>query len=161
VTITVARRPGGGHLLQAEQRLPGAPAEVFPFFADAGNLERITPPWLRFRIVTPQPIEMRPGALIDYRLRLRGVPIRWRTEITVWEPPDRFVDEQVRGPYRWWSHEHRFVEADDGGTLATDAVDYGLRGGALVNRLLVQRELERIFAFRAATLARLFAGPAG
>jgi ligand-binding SRPBCC domain-containing protein len=102
---------------------------------------------------------MRPGALIDYRLRLRGVPIRWRTAITVWEPPHRFVDEQVRGPYRWWIHEHRFAPAE-GGTLATDAVDYGLRGGRLANRLLVQRDLERIFAFRAATLARLLARPA-
>ena len=147
MTVRIRPRVGGGYVLTAEQALPHTPADVFPFFADAANLERITPPWLRFRIPTPLPIDMRAGALIDYRLRLRGVPVRWRTEITAWEPPHRFVDEQLRGPYRWWVHEHRF-EPIEGGTLATDRVEYGVPGGRLAQRLLVGRDLERIFRYR-------------
>ena len=88
-----------GWRLRTEQRLPQQPENVFPFFADAGNLEKLTPGYLHFQILTPLPIEMRKGALIDYRLRLRGVPIRWRTEITEWDPPYRFVDSQIKGPY--------------------------------------------------------------
>jgi ligand-binding SRPBCC domain-containing protein len=159
VTVRIAPSADGGFVLATSLVLPGRPADVFPFFADAANLERITPPWLRFRILTPLPVEMRPGARIEYRLRLRGVPVRWRTEITAWEPPFRFVDEQLRGPYRWWVHEHRFEEVP-GGTLASDRVRYGLRGGRLVNRLLVQRDLERIFAYRHDVLAERFALPA-
>ena len=90
--------------------------------------------------------------MIDYRLRVHGVPVRWRTEITAWEPPHRFVDDQLRGPYRWWHHEHLF-EAVDGGTRAVDRVDYAPTGGRLANRLLVQRDLERIFAYRQRVLA--------
>ena len=115
--------------LTSELMLPRPPAEVFPFFADARNLERLTPPWLRFEVLTPGTIEMRPGATIDYRLRLRGVPIRWRSEITAWEPPFRFVDEQRRGPYRLWIHEHRFDERD-GRTVASDHVRYAVGVGA-------------------------------
>ena len=119
--------------LTSEVMLPRPPAEVFPFFADARNLERLTPPWLRFAVLTSGPIEMRPGATIDYRLRLRGVPIRWRSEITAWEPPLRFVDEQRRGPYRLWVHEHRFEERD-GCTVASDHVRYAVWGGRVVDR---------------------------
>jgi ligand-binding SRPBCC domain-containing protein len=139
----------------AEQWLPRPRAALVPFFADAANLERLTPPWLSFRILTPSPIEMKPGALIDYRLRIRGVPLRWRTRIAVWEPPERFVDEQVRGPYRRWIHEHSFFERD-GGTLCRDDVRYAVPGGALVDRLLVRPDVERIFAFRRQVLAKLF-----
>jgi hypothetical protein len=139
--------------------LPRPRAEVFAFFADAGNLERLTPPWLRFRILTAAPIAMRPGALIDYRLRIHGVPVRWRTEIRVWEPPARFVDVQVRGPYRLWHHTHTFEE-HDGGTLCGDRVRYAVPGGAVVDRLLVRGDVERIFAFRRAVLLELFGGPA-
>lgn len=121
--------------------------EVFPFFADASNLERITPPWLRFRILSPLPIEMKVGARIDYRLRLRGVPIHWQSEITAWEPPHRFIDEQVRGPYRVWVHLHTF-ESRDGGTVITDDVHYAVLGGRLVEAWLVRPDLERIFGFR-------------
>lgn len=138
-----------------EQWLPRPRAEVFPFFADAANLQAITPPWLDFRILTPGPIAMRPGALIDYRLKLRGFPIRWRTQITVWEPPFRFVDRQLKGPYRQWVHEHSFEEKD-GGTLCRDRVDYAVPGGALVNRIFVQRDVETIFAYRRGQLERLF-----
>jgi ligand-binding SRPBCC domain-containing protein len=103
-------------------------SEVFSFCADAGNLDVITPPWLRFQILTPRPMAMRVGAQIDYRLRLRGLPLRWQSEITVWQPPHRFVDEQRRGPYRAWRHEHTFT-AQDGGTLVGDRVRYAVLGG--------------------------------
>ena len=130
--------------------------EVFAFFADAGNLEALTPPWLSFEILTPRPIAMRAGTVIDYRLRWRGIPMRWRSEITVWEPPCRFVDVQLRGPYRRWVHEHRF-RAERAGTVVTDRVDYRAWGGRLIERLFVDRDVERIFAFRERRLAELLA----
>jgi ligand-binding SRPBCC domain-containing protein len=142
----------GVHVLSRTQRLPGSPEEVFPFFGEAANLEAITPPWLRFRIVTPTPIEMRPGALIEYRLRLHGLPIRWRTEIEAWEPGVRFVDRQISGPYTLWHHTHTFEPDGDGGTLMRDTVRYALPLGPLgeiAHRLFVARDLERIFDFRA------------
>jgi ligand-binding SRPBCC domain-containing protein len=147
------------HRFEMEQWLPRPRTEVFPFFADAANLQAITPPWLDFKVVMPGPITMRPGALIDYRLKLRGIPIGWRTEISVWEPPFRFVDRQLKGPYRQWIHEHTFEEKD-GGTLCRDRVDYAVPGGTLVNRLFVRRDVETIFAFRREQLDRLFAGSA-
>jgi len=134
--------------------------EVFAFFSDARNLERLTPPMLRFQILTPEPIEMAEGVLIDYRLRIRGVPIRWRTRIAVWDPPRRFVDEQLRGPYRLWRHEHSF-EALDNGTLMRDVVRYRVPGGPvapLVHRLLVRRDVEAIFDFRELKLREFFGG---
>jgi ligand-binding SRPBCC domain-containing protein len=140
---------------QAEVWLPKKPEEVFMFFSEAQNLQALTPDWLDFEVLTPRPIEMRPGALIDYRLRLHGFPIRWRTEITTWEPPHRFVDEQKRGPYRVWHHEHRF-EPRDGGTLASDLVRYAAPGGKLIDWLFVRRDVERIFAFRRKKLLELF-----
>lgn len=143
--------------LATELWLPRTPEELFPFFAEAANLERITPPWLSFRITTPQPIDVRAGTRIDYRLRLHGVPVRWRTRITAWEPPVRFVDEQLRGPYRLWVHEHGLV-AGDGGTWCRDRVRYAPPGGALANRLLVARDVTTIFAYRRAALRALFAG---
>lgn len=139
----------------AELWLPRPREEVFPFFADAHNLERITPPLLRFRIVTPDPIEMRTGTLIDYRMRIRGLPVRWRSEITVWDPPHRFVDEQRRGPYRVWIHEHTFDE-HDGGTLCHDRVRYAHLGGSLVHRFLVRPDIEKIFEHRREVLRGIF-----
>lgn len=141
--------------LAVEQWLPRPLPEVFAFFADAGNLNALTPPWLRFEILTPRPITMRPGTLIDYRLRLRGIPVRWQSEITVWEPPHRFVDEQRRGPYRQWHHEHTFTERD-GGTLVADKVRYAVWGGALVERWFVRPDVQRIFRYRQEKLAELF-----
>jgi ligand-binding SRPBCC domain-containing protein len=138
------------HVLRREQRLPGAPEDVFPFFADAHNLEAITPPWLGFRVVTPRPIDMRAGALIEYRLKLRGVPLRWRTRIAVWDPPRRFVDVQLSGPYRLWHHTHDF-EPGGGGTLMRDTVRYALPLGplgAVAHALVVRRDLAAIFDFR-------------
>jgi ligand-binding SRPBCC domain-containing protein len=140
---------------ETELWLPRPRREVFQFFADAANLERLTPPWLGFRILTPQPIAMGPGALIDYRLSVHGLPLRWRTRIERWEPPLCFVDAQLRGPYRRWHHTHTFEERD-GGTLCREVVRYAVPGGALVDRLFVRRDVERIFAYRRTVLAGLF-----
>ena len=149
------------HVLRREQTLPGTPDEVFPFFGDAHNLEAITPPSLRFEVVTPRPIAMRPGALIEYRLRLRGLPLRWLTRIEEWVPGERFVDAQLAGPYALWHHTHEFAPAPDGaGTLMRDTVRYALPWFPLgeLAAPLVRRELDRIFAFRAETVARLVEG---
>jgi ligand-binding SRPBCC domain-containing protein len=135
--------------------LPLSPSELFPFFADAANLDVLTPPWLNFHIVTPRPIVMKPGALIDYKLRVHGLPIRWCTRINLWQPPHRFVDEQLRGPYRQWLHTHTF-EACDGGTLARDCVRYAVPFDFLVHRWLVQPDIEKIFAFRMQELRKRF-----
>ena len=135
--------------------LPLSPAELFPFFSDAANLDAITPPWLSFRIVTPGPVVMREGALIDYQLRVRGLPLRWRTRINLWQPPHRFVDEQIRGPYRLWVHEHTF-ESRAGGTVARDHVRYAVLLDFLVHRWLVRPDIERIFQFRTEALRKRF-----
>ena len=137
--------------------LPKRPEEIFPFFGNAHNLEVITPPWLQFEVLTQYPIEMRPGALIDYRIRLRGFPLRWRTRIDVWDPPHRFIDIQIKGPYQRWHHEHIF-ESQDNGTLCRDRVRYAVLGGPLVDRLFVRRDVEKIFEFRRKRLLALFQG---
>jgi ligand-binding SRPBCC domain-containing protein len=144
------------HVLRREQRLPGPPDTVFPFFGDAHNLEAITPPWLGFHVVTPAPIEMRAGALIEYRLRLRGLPIAWLTRVEEWTPGVRFVDAQLSGPYALWHHTHEF-EADGDATIMRDVVRYALPYwplGEVAHALLVRRDLERIFDFREAEVAR-------
>ncbi|MEW6320429.1 MAG: SRPBCC family protein [Acidobacteriota bacterium] len=146
------------HRLITELAVPRPLDEVFAFFADAGNLERLTPPWLKFRILTPGPIEMREGTLIDYRLSLHGIPIPWRTRITRWEPPHAFADQQLWGPYLLWHHTHTF-EAVPRGTLCRDVVDYKVLGGALVERLLVRRDLRRIFTYRQQAMLEAFGAP--
>jgi ligand-binding SRPBCC domain-containing protein len=148
----------GVFVLHTEQTVARPIEEVFAFFSDAANLQTITPPWLHFRVLTPQPIEMGVGTMIDYKLRLRVVPLRWRSEITAWEPPYRFVDEQRRGPYRLWVHEHTF-EPCDGGTLVRDIVHYAAPGGGLINRFLVRPDLQRIFAYRKGALEDIFGSP--
>lgn len=142
-------------LLTAELWLPKPLASVFPFFADAGNLERITPPWVSFKILTPRPIEMRVGALIDYRIKVRGLPVGWRTRISAWEPPHRFEDEQVRGPYSVWEHEHTFEEVE-GGTLCRDRVRYRSPLGFILHPLLIDRDVRRIFEYRQGRIAEEF-----
>jgi ligand-binding SRPBCC domain-containing protein len=151
----VASPNGRGRRLETVQFLPQPLERVFQFFADAHQLETITPPWLHFSVLTQPPIQMAENARIDYRLRLHGVPLRWQSLISAWEPPFRFVDEQVLGPYRRWHHEHRFEPAD-GGTLCRDIVDYEVPGGALVDALWVRPDLRRIFRFRSRKLEALF-----
>jgi ligand-binding SRPBCC domain-containing protein len=136
-----------GSIFTAELWLPLKREEIFPFFADAANLEAITPPWVNFHTLTPAPIVMKPGTLIDYRIKIRGIPVKWRTRINAWEPPYRFVDEQLRGPYLKWVHEHTFEEKD-GGTLCKDRVEYAVPGGWFIDKLFVRRDVERIFAYR-------------
>lgn len=147
--------------LERGQLLPQPIAEVFAFFSDAANLEAITPPFLHFRILTPMPIAMRAGTRIDYALSLYGVPVRWRTLITRWEPGACFVDEQESGPYALWRHTHEF-EPRGRSTFMRDTVEYleplGLLG-QLAHVMFVKRALERIFDFRRDTTARLLATP--
>jgi len=137
----------GEYTLTCELRVPYVREEVFEFFSDAHELERITPDWLHFHVLTPRPIEMEAGTLIDYRLKLHGIPINWKTEISVWEPPYRFVDRQQKGTYRYWHHAHIFEEIE-GGTLVKDRVDYGVPGGPLIHKLLVEKDLLKIFSHR-------------
>ena len=140
---------------KTQQTLEQPISEVFEFFSDAHNLAMITPPWIRFEVLTPAPIQMSPGTLIDYRLRLHGIPIRWQSEITEWNPPHAFADEQRRGPYRYWRHTHTFDETENG-VLIGDSVEYAIWGGGLVNKLLVRRDIEKIFAYRTMQLDEIF-----
>jgi ligand-binding SRPBCC domain-containing protein len=148
------------HVLERSQRLSQPPDEVFPFFADAQNLGRITPPFLHFKILSQQPARMGPGTLIKYRIRVRGLPVRWLTRIEQWEPTRRFVDLQLSGPYRLWHHTHDF-EPDSGGTMMRDTVRYAMRAGAIgeaVHERIVRRDLDRIFDYRIEQIAEVFEG---
>lgn len=146
------------YLLAKEQRVPRPPDEVFAFFEKPENLARITPPWLAFRMVTATPLAMRQGALIDYTIRVMGLAWKWRTLISAYEPPNRFVDEQLKGPYAYWHHTHTFTAVGKE-TLIRDEVRYRLPFGVLgmvVHALFVRRQLEAIFAYRARVIGRLF-----
>lgn len=150
---------GGEYRLTAKLWLPRPRAEVFAFFGASENLQRITPPTLGFEIRTALPIEMGVGTLIDYRIKLHRLPMRWRTEITRWEPDDAFEDIQLRGPYRKWVHTHEFSDCE-GGTLCTDRVDYAppLRLVAgLINKVAVQGKVQTIFEYRQSKMRELFA----
>lgn len=146
------------HTLRREQWIPLPLDEVFAFFADARNLEEITPPWLAFRILTPEPIRMAAGTEIRYRLRWHVVPLVWTTRIRRWEPPSRFVDVQWSGPYRLWHHTHRF-ESSEGGTRMIDVVRYRLPlgiAGRAMQAVMVERDLDQIFDYRARRIQRIF-----
>jgi ligand-binding SRPBCC domain-containing protein len=148
------------HVLERSQRVTVPPERAFAFYADAENLQPLTPPWLHFEVRTPGEITMAPGALLDYRLRLHGVPIRWRTKIETWEPPDRFVDVQVRGPYALWEHTHHFEPEGAAATVIRDRVRYSIPCGplgALAHLLFVRRDLARIFDYRRDAVARMLA----
>ena len=142
--------PATSYRLERTQLIPQPLETVFSFFADAGNLERITPPFLHFRILTPLPVTMRTGTLIEYTLRLMGLPIQWTTRIEDYAPPYRFVDSQLSGPYKKWMHLHEFAASGEG-TLMRDVVDYDIPYGligTLAQKLFVARMLERIFDYR-------------
>lgn len=144
--------------LTASIEVPVPLGEVFSFFANAQNLQLITPPDLGFEIMTPTPIEMRPGLQLDYRVRIRRFPARWTSLISVWDPPYRFVDEQVRGPYLRWHHLHEF-QATAQGTRILDSVEYAVPGWVLeglAHRFLVQPDLVRIFSYRTERIAERF-----
>jgi ligand-binding SRPBCC domain-containing protein len=146
------------HILERKQIIERPLREVFDFFADAGNLEKITPPELNFHITTPQPIDIRKGALIDYELKLRGIPIRWKTEITQWNPPFDFVDTALKSPYKQWIHLHTFEEGEAGETIMRDRVRYRLPLEPLgdIAHFYVKKELKYIFDYRYKVIKEIF-----
>ena len=147
------------HHLEREMSIPLDLREVFDFFSNASNLEVITPPEMRLEILTEMPLVMAPGVLIDYRVRIGGIPVKWRSRITSWNPPHEFVDEQVSGPYQEWVHTHTFREIP-GGTSISDAVAYRIPLWPLgeIAFPLVRRQLDRIFKFREQSIERLLLG---
>ncbi len=147
-----------GFELVSEIQIEKPLSEVFDFFSKAENLEYLTPDFLQFKITSPKPIEMKVGALIDYRLKLHGIPFKWRSEITEYSPGVSFVDEQRKGPYLYWKHLHSFAENEQG-TLVKDKVSYGVLGGTLVHGLFVKRNLKEIFTYRGEKLAAYFSKP--
>lgn len=152
------KRPRGRlAILYRETTVPTSLDETFAFFSNAENLDRLTPSWVGFQILTPTPIEMHPGRNIDYRIRIRGVPVKWRTEIAAWKPNEHFTDVQIKGPYRWWHHEHRFEPSPDGGTRVIDEVEYLAPFAWLTHPLLVRRDVRRIFDHRAEQLRKILA----
>jgi ligand-binding SRPBCC domain-containing protein len=150
------------HLLERSQRVEAPIERAFAFYGNSDNLEPLTPPWLHFEVTTPRPLTLQSGALLDYKLRLHGVPVRWTTLIETWEPPLRFVDSQARGPYSFWEHTHLFEQDGDGATVIHDRIRYTIPLGplgAIAHRLFVRRDLERIFDYRRDAVAeRLTAG---
>jgi ligand-binding SRPBCC domain-containing protein len=145
------------HILERETFIPSSIDEVFDFFSRAENLNRITPPWLHFKIRTDTPIHMKKGTLIEYTLRLKGLPVRWRSQITGWDPPRSFEDTQIKGPYTVWIHHHLF-RPENGGTVMKDSVKYALPGWILepLIHLFVRKDLERIFDHRENSLIKIF-----
>ena len=147
-------RLDGEYVLTARARIPRPLAEVFPFFSNARNLAKLTPENMHFTILTEGEIDMKPGTILDYKFKVKGLPVRWRTEITVWEPPHRFADLQAKGPFRQWIHEHRFIDEGES-TLMQDRVRYKVWGGCLVH-WLVKRDNAKVFAFRNKVMQELF-----
>jgi ligand-binding SRPBCC domain-containing protein len=151
-------RTADGYVLTQTQFAPAALDEVWDFFSNAENLEALTPNFLQFKILTPSPIYMRRGTLIDYRIKLFGAPMHWRTKIVEFEPQHAFVDEQLRGPYARWHHRHSF-KVVEGGTQIADRVEYTVPFhvfGRLAHELFVRRTLSLIFRHRYAAVARIF-----
>lgn len=156
------RLGGGNRILEAETLVPRRLDDVFPFFAEAGNLQRITPPELSFHIETPLPVKMDTGVLLDYRLRLAGVPFRWRSRISLWDPPFRFLDEQLTGPYAEWVHLHTFERVPEG-TRVRDRVRYRLplHPASVLATPLITRQLHRIFSFRERAIQEILGAAEG
>jgi ligand-binding SRPBCC domain-containing protein len=146
------------YTFETQTILDNAIGEVFPFFANAENLDKVTPPWLKFEILTPLPIKMKVGTKVDYQLRLHGIPIRWRSEITEWDPPYKFTDVQIKGPYRFWKHEH-FFTAESNRTRMIDRVEYAIPGwifSPVVHSLFVKRDMKKIFDYREQKFLEIF-----
>ena len=143
------------HIIDQSFSIGMSKEDIFDFFASAENLERLTPPWLNFKIISSLPIAMNAGTVIEYKIKLHRIPIRWESEITLWDPPHRFCDVQRKGPYKKWVHEHIF-ETSDVGTLVRDKVNYEVIGGNLINKLFVKKDLAKIFNYRQATLLSIF-----
>ncbi len=143
------------HLLKKEILVSSSLDKVFEFFSDPFNLEKLTPDFLNFKILTPKPIEMKKGLFIDYQIRLYRFPMRWKTEITAWNPPYRFVDEQKKGPYRLWVHEHTFEEVN-GMVAIRDKVEYAVWGGKLTQKFFVEKNLKKIFDYRHEVIQKIF-----
>ncbi len=152
--------PARTYRIERSQTVPRPLEDVFAFFSDPSNLERITPAFLHFKVPTPAPIAFGPGAVIEYRLRLHGVPFRWKTLIEAVDAPRRFVDSQLTGPYRRWVHVHSFRREPGGdGTIVEDSVEYEMPLGPLgrlARALFVRASLERIFEHRREAIARIF-----
>jgi ligand-binding SRPBCC domain-containing protein len=138
--------------------IPRPRDEVFPFFAEATNLERITPPALQFRILTPQPITIAAGTIIDYQVGLFGVPMHWQTLIAHWDPPNTFMDKQLKGPYAFWEHTHTFADGENGSTVMEDIVRYELPFGplGLLTHPAIRLQLQYIFRHRGEVIKQLF-----
>ncbi len=151
----MTENPKGGFAFESEQLVLASPAELFEFFSKPAGLAELSPPWVRLRVLSSSTPSIREGTTLDYAIRIRGFPMRWRSLITKWSPPFEFIDEQVSGPYRSWIHRHSFVETENG-VLVRDRVRYSMIGGSLVNRLFVRPELEKIFSYRQAKLRALF-----
>ncbi len=143
-TIT---RSGSEFTLVCRARVPRPIGDVFPFFSDPRNLEQITPELLQFKIVGEPPAQIEEGSVIEYKLRVRGLPLRWRSVISTWDPPHRFVDTQLKGPYRQWIHEHRFIDEGES-TMMQDTIRYKVLGGRLINHLFVRKDVMKIFGYR-------------
>lgn len=144
---------------QAEQIIERPIAEVFDFFSKAENLQKITPPLLNFKILTPTPIAMGPGTLIEYQLKVRGLPMRWLTRIDSWQPPFSFSDVQLKGPYKLWHHTHEFEALSENRTFMRDKIRYEVPLGPLgliANLLIVRKDIENIFLFRKSEIDRIF-----
>jgi ligand-binding SRPBCC domain-containing protein len=150
------------HVFERHQVLDRPAVEVFEFFADPNNLGRVTPAGLRFRFLEPPPDRIHAGVVVRHQVRLNGIPVNWVTRITEWDPPNRFVDDQLSGPYRAWRHTHMFREVDRGRTLMTDLVEYDVGLGPLgevARRIYVEAQLGRIFEYRARALNRTLGEP--
>lgn len=151
-TIT---REGKEYILQSRIRVPGKLPDIFKFFSNPLNLKKLTPAKLQFEVLTPEPIEMGVGTILDYKMKIYGFPVYWRTRITEWDPPVVFADLQERGPYKQWIHEHRFFDEGDT-TMMQDTVRYRVRGGALVHSLVVKRDVLKIFGYRKKIFSEIF-----
>lgn len=153
--LEFSKEPNGDFLLHSRIELSKSREEVFAFFQEAANLQLLTPSFLSFNILTPLPIEMRVGAIIDYKISLYGLPMGWKTEITKWNPPFEFEDTQRKGPYSLWRHHHIFEQVGSN-TAVIDKVYYRVFGGALPHRFFVKANLQKIFSYRQQAMLKMF-----